>query len=393
MKKLISLSLVLMVLIACLASCDFTLKHEHIQDEKWSYNEEQHWKNVTCTWNMCKFDIVTEEHIDNDGNGICDECGYAIKIGGAFEFEYVASEKGHCEHKVGTTCDGTCVKSPHEDNDNDFQCDYCKHLLDTSGVAQIVLDYEQELRNELDKLRAEHPEYNYYYHPVDEVHCTFVLSDNTSANEIVAKYDMKNIFVSADVHAYNAIEMITVIFSRNDFTEDMHRKIKQISEDESLVENLYVEMERAYYQSYMPKIEYYTDYETVLKFEPAPYVVGFENTKDIIFKSKAEYDTYLDNLLKTAEYDYQKERINAARDLYDESFFEENALIFTRMVVRGSGSIKLTVNNLYISENKVYVVIRTDEPSMGDCAMQYAFFAFVVDKGDVVNVNEVITLE
>ena len=63
------------------------------------------------------------------------------------------------------------------------------------------------------------------------------------------------------------------------------------------------------------------------------------------------------------------------------------------MVTRGSGSIKLTVNNLYISENKVYVVIRTDVPSMGTCDMQYAFFGFVVDKDDVAGVNEVVTLE
>ena len=67
--------------------------------------------------------------------------------------------------------------------------------------------------------------------------------------------------------------------------------------------------------------------------------------------------------------------------------------MLTRMVVRGSGSIKLTVNGLYISENKVYVVIKTDIPVMGTDDMQYAFFAFVVDKDDVVGVNELVTLE
>ena len=63
------------------------------------------------------------------------------------------------------------------------------------------------------------------------------------------------------------------------------------------------------------------------------------------------------------------------------------------MITRGSGSIKLTVNNLYVTDNKVYVVIRTDEPEWGDCAMQHAFFGFVVEKSDVANVDEVITLE
>lgn len=347
MKKLISLSLVLMILVTCLASCD-TLMHKHINGD-WEMDETHHWQKVNCSWNICKsYATSYGEHCDNDGDYVCDECGY---------------------------------------------------LFNLSGVAQIVLDYEQGLRDELDKLHAKHPEYNYYYHPVDEVHCTFVLSDNTSANDIVAKYDMKNLFANADVHAYNAIEMITVIFDRDNFTEEMHIKIKQINQDEALVEQLYVEMERVWYKSYMPKIEYYTDYETVLKYEPAPYAVRTENSRDIIIKTQAEYDAYLDELLESwvaEDYlmaQYQIKIINNARDKYDEAFFEENALIMTRMITRGSGSIKLMVNNLYISENKVYVVIRTDEPTMGTDDMQYAFFAFVVDKDDVVNVNEVVTLE
>ena len=404
MKKLLFLLLTFAIVLS-LASCDWFEQDdnqttepntEHVHTWEYVQYETGHFKQFTCG---CPSPDIMGEHYDNDGDYVCDACTYAIKIGGAFEFEYVASEEGHCEHKVGTACDGTCVKSPHEDNDNDFQCDYCKYLLDTSGIAQIVLDYEQGLRDNIDKLHAEHPEYNYYYHPVDEVYCTFVLSDNTSANDIVAKYDMKNLFANADIHAYNAIEMITVIFDRDDFTEEMHRKIKQINQDEAFVENLYVEMERAYYQSYMPKIEYYTDCETALKYEPSPYAVSTENSRDIIIKTKAEYDAYLDELLESwvaEDYlmaQYQIEIINNARDKYDEAFFEENALILTRMITRGSGSIKLTVNNLYVSENKVYVVIRTDIPMAGTGDMRYAFFAFVVDKDDVVNVNEVITLD
>ena len=350
MKRMFAILLCVFMCAMLLASCDITPIHRHIINENWSYNEETHWKDVACNLNTCKMDIVTYEHVDEDLNNACDVCGY----------------------------DG---------------------LRAWSDVAQVVLDYEQELKNELDKLSAEHPEYNYYYHPIDEVHCTFVLGGNTSASDIAAKHDMNNLFASADVNVYNAIKMITVIFERDDFTEDMHRKIKKISEDEALVESLYVEMERVWYQSYMPKIEYYTDYETVLKYEPAPYAVSTDNSKDIIIRTKEEYDAYLDELLESwvaLDYlmaEHNIKTINAAKDKYNETFFEENALILTRMITQGSGSIKLTVNNLYISENKVYVVIRTDIPSAGTGDMQYAFFAFVVDKDDVVNVNEVITLE
>ncbi|MBR2380960.1 MAG: hypothetical protein IKA84_00500 [Clostridia bacterium] len=79
MKKLLFL-LLTFVIVLSLASCDLSLKHEHIQDEKWSFNSEIHWKDVTCTWNMCKFDIVTYEHIDEDNDLFCDVCGYEMSI-------------------------------------------------------------------------------------------------------------------------------------------------------------------------------------------------------------------------------------------------------------------------------------------------------------------------
>lgn len=391
MKKL-ALCLTVILCLCCLASCKLLHSTLNIVEHTYEYiqYETGHFKQYTCG---CPSPDILGLHLDTDENGACDVCGYAMKIGGAFEFEYVASEEGHCEHKIGTTCDGTCTKSPHEDKDNDSQCDYCKYLLDSSLLAQIVLDYEQSLRDEIDRLHAEHPEFNYYYHPVDDVYCYFVLDSEASADAIIKKYDMKNLFANADVSALNAIKMIGVTFDRDEFTEEMHQRIKEISENEELIESISYDMYSDWDQSYMPKIEYYTDDASVLEYERAPYILGFENARDIIIKSKAEYDAYLDELLETAESDYQKERINSAKDIYDESFFEENALLLTRMVVRGSGSIQLTVNNLYISDNKIYVVIRTDEPTWGTCDMQFAFFAFAVDKDDVVNVNEVVTLE
>ncbi len=330
----------------------------------------------------------------------CELIHTALKVG-EHSYEYIVSESGH--HKVyNCGCPTPDIIEEHYDHDGDWKCDACGYvfsIIDLNSVAPIVLDYEQACKDEIDKLNTEHPEYIYYYHPVDKVCCYFVLDGEASADAIIEKYDMKNLFSDAKVSSLNAIKMIGLIFDRNDFTEGIHRKIKQISEDEAFVENLYVDMERAYYQSYMPKIEYYTDCETVLKYEHAPYAVRTYNSEDIIIRTKAEYDAYLDELIEYWEVSddsmarYEIEIINAAKDKYDEAFFDENALILTRMVVRGSGSIKLTVNGLYISENKVYVVIKTDIPVMGTADMQYAFLAFVVDKDDVVNVNEVITLE
>lgn len=266
--------------------------------------------------------------------------------------------------------------------------------LEASNVAKAVTDYENYLKNEIDKLHEEHPEYNYYYHPVDEVHCTYILNSNASADAIVEKYNMTNVFAKAEVSALNAIKMISIIFDRNDFTEAMHQKIKQISEEESLIENLFVDMQRDWVESYMPKIEYYTDYETVLNYEITNNILKLEK-KGFIIKSKEEYDNYLDDIWGNLIYTDTdlKETISRQKNSYNEAFFEENALIITNTITRGSGSIQLTVDNLYVSENKVYVVVRTDVPGVGTDDMQYTSFTLVVPKSEVIDVNEVITLE
>ena len=328
-----------------------------------------------------------------DENHRCTACGF-ITSEHKHTGELHMDEKSHF-YQYTCGCPSNDIAELHTDYDENRICDICGYTLsaDSDGVAQIVFDYEQSLRDDLAKLHTEHPEYSYYYHAVDEVHCTLILDRDASADDIVAKYDMENLFADADVSALNAIKMVSIIFKRNDFTEQMHQKVKQISEEEELVEGLFVDMYRDWHQSYMPKIEYYTDDAEELTYTETSKIISVFNGIDVILKSKDEYDAYIDELLKNAEYDYEKERINDARDLYDETFFEESALIITRMITRGSGSIKLTVNNLYVSGNKVYVVIRTDEPSIGTGDMQYAFFGFAVGKNDVANIDEVITLD
>ena len=328
---------------AVVGLCSFTactsVVHKHIPSE-WQYNAISHWRNVTCTWNMCKFDLNTEEHVYEElSNEVCVVCGYK------------------------------------------------------RTVAQVVLEYEQGLQDELDELRAEHPEMIYYYHGVDRVSCTYVLKDGASTDEIIEKYDMENIFAGADVNAYNSIEMIGVYFNRDDFTESMHQKIKQIQTEEPLVEQLFVEMERNCVESYMHNIKYYADDAIELTCETTSPVYALHEDKSFLITSKQEYDEYLDGLLEIAEWEYEKERIAEQKSLYNESFFEEYALIKTKVVVRGSGSIKLTVDNVYIAGDKVYVIVKTDVPAMGTGDMQYASFTFKVRQSDVVNVNEVVTLE
>ena len=50
--------------------------HEHILGE-WQYDESYHWRSCECNWDMCDVDI-SGEHYDDDGNSVCDACGYEM---------------------------------------------------------------------------------------------------------------------------------------------------------------------------------------------------------------------------------------------------------------------------------------------------------------------------
>ena len=92
--------------------------------------------------------------------------------------------------------------------------------------------------------------------------------------------------------------------------------------------------------------------------------------------------------------DYHLELLEKQRDLYDNAFFAENALIVTRIITRGSGSIKLSFNNVYTSGDKAYVVVKTVEPGgFGTTDMKYQSFSISVKQSDIANVKEVITLD
>ncbi len=289
----------------------------------------------------------------------------------------------------GSTTDSEDVSQDVEDNENSA----IVAPSDSESVAQIVIDYEEMMKSKINELNVEHPEYNYFYNPVDKIWCAFVLESSASAEDIIEKYDMYNIFAEADVSPNNTSKMISINFDRDDFTESMHQKIKQINDEEPFIERYFIEMIRYIDKSYMPAIDYYADNATPIDYEQLNNVINLKNDEDFIIKSKREYDDYINNLLQTESSDYLREIINEQKDLYDASFFLNNALIITKKITRSSGSISLTINDLYISDNKVYVVVKTDVPMAGTDDMQYRTFAIKVSKIDVINVTEVITLE
>lgn len=263
----------------------------------------------------------------------------------------------------------------------------------SNEIAKILLDYEQTIKEEIEASQNKYPEKEYFYHGVDEVLCTYILNNESSAYKIAKKHKMDEIFKYAVVTPHETIKFISIDFHRNDFTETVHKKLLKIKEKDPAIKDLHISFRKFIVSSSMPKIDYYETNAVKINFEKVEEVYNPSDTESFIIKSKNEYNDYLNNILLSTNDNYYTNKINSQKDLYNDAFFEENALIITKIIIRGSGSIQLTINDLYISNNKLYVVIKTDIPGIGTDDMQYTSFSIKVSQKDVENITEVITLE
>ena len=139
MKKRIILLVALILLLTIASIIAFVLlNHKHIVDDEWSYNDELHWKNVTCTWDICIFDIVTEAHTDNDGNFFCDVCGFEMSVP-SWNIKWIYSETHHwwCPTFEGGISPGIVYGyGEHVNIDEDMTCDVCGYDL-SSNVTPL----------------------------------------------------------------------------------------------------------------------------------------------------------------------------------------------------------------------------------------------------------------
>lgn len=393
MKKLFAILLCVIVCAMLLASCE--LVHSTLNIGKHTYEyiqyEKGHFRQYTCG---CPSPEIMGEHYDFNEDGICDACDYDLP---EHEHKYIIY-KDHTGHTWYYTCGCTTLPnfSQHYDENGDGVCDYCEYLYPSASanLAKALLDYEQASRERCENKKAENPQYIYFSAYVERVDISLYLIDDADVAEFVEKYDLYNLFSSAAISLPSYSNAIYIRFNRIDFTEDVHQKIQQICDDEASIEQSSIYFSTTWAESYVPDIDYYTDDAVALdKFIPIRVSsdTGFNNS--VIIRSRTEYIKYLDNLIAKEKSDYYREKLTAAKNKYDDAFFESYALIFTKIIERPSGSIRLTVNNLYLSEDKLYVVVRTDEPMGGTADMQYTMLGVVVDKNDVANVDEVITLE
>ncbi len=336
-------------------------------------------------------EIITKNKTKNPSDQIGDldndNCPYTWSV----------YDEGHSLIMLCGCCEAPAVLEPHEDKDIDNYCDDCGYEMSIypEDLAQIVIDYEKSLQDDADNLSARNPGCHYYYQVVDKIICSLNLGEGASPEDLVEKYDMYNVFNKADISTYSYIKssVIRVKVDRDNLTEAMYQKLKKISEEEPLVESLYVYLDETYVITCIPEIEYYTDNAVKIDFEKTDSIYNLYYDRGFIIKSKDEYDDFIDSLLEAAKYEYQIELINEHKDSYDELFFEDNALIITNIITLSSGSIKSTVDNVYVSENKLYLVVKTDTPQICTDDVQEFNYTLAVPKDEVPNVTEVIILE
>ena len=129
MKKVFALLLCLVLLTAMLAACDSGKEppHEHTFDSTWIYDENQHWHAAACEHTELESD--RGDHVDADGNDICDVCGYIKDHTHSFEETWSWGESTHyhksaCGHNVKQD------EAKHTDENNDSICDVCTYDYD-----------------------------------------------------------------------------------------------------------------------------------------------------------------------------------------------------------------------------------------------------------------------
>lgn len=187
MKKIFEFCLV--ICFVCILSSCYSFKHEHIVDEQWSYNEEFHWKSITCTQDRCMIEFATYEHEDLDDDNICDVCGYtnnnvhnhtwtyhaedeighfktftcgcpseegttphadinkdglcdecSYEMGEAHPVKYLGCETGHSMITLCGCCEAPAVEDPHLDDDKDNICDICKYSMIDVDISWLYTE-------------------------------------------------------------------------------------------------------------------------------------------------------------------------------------------------------------------------------------------------------------
>ena len=264
--------------------------------------------------------------------------------------------------------------------------------LFSGEIAKIIIEDEKKHQEEIDQLHNSKPGYTFSFLPIDSVYCAYSVQGDSSAEKIVEKYNLREVFYKAEVNAYNKTKTIYITFKRDDFTQNVHDELYRIADGEILITNIYVSLARGTYRDYMPQIEYFAPDATAIDYTTTSTYLSLLPDNPFIIKTKEEYDARIEQLLELYNYQSMIDAVNEENAIYTDDFFENNTLLLTEVFGHGSSSIKHTIDNVYVLDNKLYVVVKTNEPNgQSEDVVNYRF-NIAVSKEDIEGIDEVIVL-
>ncbi len=276
--------------------------------------------------------------------------------------------------------------------------------IDLNKVAPIVTKFEKEKAEEIAALKEKMPGYIFDAdNRAGYVEYLFMIHPGSSMTpeRFVKKYDLKKDFPKAEVDAGHGV--VTLKFKRNDYTKAVHNALTKIAKKASSVQLGSPTVYPGSRIKYMPDISLHAENPTKLEYkEPdKDNALSMLDTADDgildvnrIITTKADFDAYVDLFATSYRFEDDPEALQSIKDQYSEDFFESNALLVTRQIVRSDLGYGLDVNSVYISDNKLYVVIRTthSEGPAPQALLQKTFY-LTVSKDAIKDATELITLD
>lgn len=276
--------------------------------------------------------------------------------------------------------------------------------FDSKKIAPIVTEFEKARAKQIASLKEKNPGYIFDAdNRAGYVEYLFMFYPGSSMTpeKFIKKYDLKKDFPKAEVKA--GYSVVTLKFKRNDYTKAVHNALDKLAKKASSVQIGSPTVYPGSRIKYMPDISLHAENPTKLEYKEPDNdnALSMLDTADDgildvnrIITTKADFDAYVDLFATSYRFEDDPEALQSIKDQYGEEFFENNALLVTRQILRSDLGYGLDVNSVYLSDNKLYVVIRTthSEGPAPQALLQKTFY-LTVSKDAINNATELITLD
>lgn len=134
-RNFLLLLCIVALMLTCFISC--TPECEHPVSEEWTSDANNHWHATTCEHG--EFRQGYAAHIDANEDSACDVCGHEVKHEHTFSDRWSSDEEKHWKDATCTHIDEKTEEGLHLDDDVNGECDTCKahvHILDGAGFCK-----------------------------------------------------------------------------------------------------------------------------------------------------------------------------------------------------------------------------------------------------------------